>query len=488
MGNKMNLLYTISTTNESKKEALYIRKQENKLDFFTYFNSFSLSKWQQYTTIEQVQLVLHLQGSWRISWQIADETGLHFLLEESAEKEYRRTIDVNKIKADILGFQLQPLSKSAAFIDGSWYGSFSHWKENNIGISITTYKREKYVTRNIQTLKKYQISAPWLYVQVVDNGSTLREEEQNQFRILHNPNYGGSGGFTRGIIEYIDADQVDYVLLMDDDIVIDITALERTHSLLCGLRESYKDSFLAGAMLRMEQPTIQHENTAFWNYIVSKVLYKGLDLGNKDNLDKNGVLPCHVNSYAGWWYCCIPVHRVKEIGLPIPAFIKSDDIEYGIRNDKELLCMNGIAVWHESFEKKLSPIMRFFSDRNTFILNHYAKKCGWITLFISILARCFKRIIKGQFSRLFVLELALKEYEKGFYKLTAIDAESYFSSILQQIEKSKGLSIIFSLPYEIFKVMLKYESIDKSYVDFKENELRTDYFWKKYLKLGEERK
>lgn len=34
--------------------------------------------------------------------------------------------------------------------------------------------------------------------------------------------------------------------------------------------------------------------------------------------------------------------------------IRGDDIEYGLRNCKRLVTLNGICVWHEPFESKYS--------------------------------------------------------------------------------------------------------------------------------------
>lgn len=39
-------------------------------------------------------------------------------------------------------------------------------------------------------------------------------------------------------------------------------ALERTYALLSGLKKKYMDNFLSGAMLSLEEPCIQYENTA----------------------------------------------------------------------------------------------------------------------------------------------------------------------------------------------------------------------------------
>lgn len=48
----------------------------------------------------------------------------------------------------------------------------------------------------------------------------------------------------------------------------------------------------------------------------------------------------------------MPIRRIREIGYPLPIFVKGDDMEYGIRNHKEVMHMNGIGVWHQSFQEK----------------------------------------------------------------------------------------------------------------------------------------
>lgn len=63
------------------------------------------------------------------------------------------------------------------------------------------------------------------------------------------------------MLECVSTGNTDYVLLMDDDIVLDTTVLERTHSVLCGLKDVYRKSTLSGAMLNLENPIQQYENT-----------------------------------------------------------------------------------------------------------------------------------------------------------------------------------------------------------------------------------
>ena len=84
--------------------------------------------------------------------------------------------------------------------------------------------------------------------------------------IYPNMNAGGAGGFTRGMIEILKANEngagVTHVLVMDDDIVLDTDVLLRTYTLLSLRKPEYADVFVGGAMLRLDRPNIQVENGA----------------------------------------------------------------------------------------------------------------------------------------------------------------------------------------------------------------------------------
>ena len=492
----MEKLYSLVQTDDSRKADLYIRGQSSHsalksalhkdeiLDFCTYFNSISIKKWRQYTTIQQVMLELSVQRSFELTVSMYSSSGEQILVQEKINGPiYRKTWHIDELSGDIAGFSLRALEEGAQYCGGAYYGEFSQWSEKNIGIGICTFKREKYVLRTIEHLQEFQKNNKWLQVLVVDNGSTLQEQNKEDIRIIHNRNFGGSGGFTRAMIEYVDEDQVDYVLLMDDDIVLDSTALERTHSLLCGLKNEYGDSFLSGAMLTMEQPIIQYENTAYWDKFISKVIHKGLDLSKKENLISNEVFKQNNNQYAGWWYCCIPLNRIKEIGYPLPVFIKSDDMEYGIRNKRELLTLNGIGVWHETFTKKMSPVIRFFSDRNSFILNHYADRCSRSSLLAAIIGRICKRLRHKDMASIQILYFALQDYYEGFQNITAKDADMKMNEVAELTKlpfQWKSLAGIFIY---MLKIIFHYKVINDTYLAFHSQNLKNNIFWKQYLHI-----
>lgn len=487
-------LYSLVDTTEKAKELLYIRGVKRRkdncilmhagevLDFTTYFNSLSLKKWKRYTTIKALQLALQLEGHFQVTFHLYDEKGsVRHSSVETESSYFTYSMEAEELNGVLLGFSLHCMSDAGQYIGGQWNGEFTQWEDKKIGISITTFKRKKYVKRTMNLLHDFQKDHPWLSVLVVDNGSTLEEMQGERFHIIHNRNFGGSGGFTRGMIEYVEQGSVDYVLLMDDDIVLETSALERTFSLLSGLKEECRDSFLSGAMLSLEKPCIQYENTARWGKIRLHGEGKNLNLVNASNLVQNEKVPSQKNRYGAWWYCAIPVHRIQEIGYPLPIFVKGDDMEYGIRNHREVLSMNGIGVWHQSFQSKMSPVVNYYSDRNMLIINNYAEGCNSITFVFAVTGRVIKRAVQGNFAGIYVLNRALRDYKEGFINITSIPADEKMQIIIQEFTENGNFRDFLHVLLGAIDLIIHYSTIHHNYIDFRNEKLQNSKFWKRYL-------
>ena len=492
----MRKLYSLTLPPDTARMSLYIKglssdftlhglSKNQKLDFTTYFNSFCVKKWRKYTTISAVRLSLELRGRFRIAYIGVDEAGTvsELFSEEIVSSRYEHTFSENELSSiALLGFILTSLEESGAILDGAWCGEFACWREKTIGISICTFKREKYVTRTLKTLEAFIRSSSWLRVLVVDNGNTLPLREDQDIRVIHSRNYGGSGGFTRGMIEYAEEEHSpDYVLLMDDDIILDTTSIERTHSLLCGVKDVYAESFVAGSMLSTEEPTVQFENTAYWDKVTYRSIFQGWNLDDIARLAQNGDLQPQKNQYAGWWYCCIPTDRIGQIGYPLPLFIKNDDMEYSIRNDREILTMNGIGVWHQVFDAKQSPVMSYFANRNSLILQHFAHGCSRMTALVSIILKTGKRVLHCDGRELCVLAKAVNDYADGLSALTTLPADDFMNGVARYLSRSFSLSDLFCLLRGFFRVVLNWKKLDKSYNAFREENMSDSVFWKSYF-------
>lgn len=352
----------------------------------SYFNSLSIGKWSKYTEVENVLLTLSLSGSLQVSlcWKhrISDrhiERELKNIVIDEPEKR-ELTLEFPSETRGMLFVRIEALEKGGKFYGGYYHTQVSYDKVRpvKLGIVVCTYRREKYVLDNIRLLNENIIkneSSPLfgkLEVFVSDNGSSLDgySLESENVHVIKNKNAGGAGGFTRGLMEIMKIPEkggITHALLMDDDVVADTSSIAKTAAILSLLKEEYKDAFVGGAMLRSDERNIQVESGASWNAGKLVSLKAGLDLRMWENCLKNEQE--EYSEYNAWWYCCVPMDIVRRDNLPLPIFIRGDDVEYGLRNMKTLILMNGICVWHEPFENKYSSVVEYYIIRNRLIGN-----------------------------------------------------------------------------------------------------------------------
>lgn len=493
----MQKLYGLVDTKEQAKADLYIRggcgvlgrpvPLGEKRDFLTYFNAFSVGKWRRYTTLEQMEIRLEIEGRFLFSLATLSPEGEKPIFQaEIGSGPFCYGVSLSEVSGEILGFSLVCLEAGSRVLSGAYYGAFSHWREIRVGVSICTFKREDFVRRTIAGLRTFREEHPWLEILVVDNGGTLPEGEEDGLRVVSNRNYGGSGGFTRGMMEYMDRGGVEYVLLMDDDIVLDPSALERSRSLLCGLKEAYEESFLGGAMLSLEEPRVQWENAAYWDKIRLRPIGRGWNMGDKENLARNESLPPREGRYGAWWFCLIPLPRIHALGYPLPMFLKGDDMEYGLRNDRPLLTMNGAGVWHMAFAAKASEIVFYYNERNMFILNHYVAGCGRWTLLAASVGRLFKHAWQFRFRNFYGFYLALRDHNATFSEITAVGADEKMRQVQAALQEGRNTFPLWRLAKEIMKALWQYDDIHQRYLAFRREKLHDSRFWKAYLGLKDD--
>ena len=493
---KLEKLYDISFPLSDDKKLLYFQGQYNQsgdtiiinknetLDLGTYFNSISIKKWISYTSITKIKVTLHLIGNFFVDFYGVSINGEEEVLRIKCDDSLEQTFNAADFDDfDLIGIRLTALNDEAKFLGGQYSGIFQFESEIKIGITICTFNREKYLLPNLDKLKQLTDRNKDINVMVIDNGRTLAEQDTPELQIIHNPNFGGSGGFARGMIEQVNKNKNTHLILMDDDIIIELSSLERIYCLLRHLKPEHSTKFFAGAMIRLDEPTIQHENTAYWNGMIARSFGKGFNLTDKYILCMNESIESNINRYAGWWFCCIPVDVVKKIGYPLPVFIKGDDVEYGIRNQNDILTMNGIGVWHEAFAKKENPVIKYFSDRNMFLVNHFAFGFGRMTMMISILLKIVKRIFNGDWDNIRIMEPALKDLNEGLTGMTAIASDEKFASLKNYPLDKNIISSIISIIKLGIEHCINYDKLDEEYKHFRSENLLDQKFWRRYLNI-----
>lgn len=423
--------------------------------FDTYFNGFIKNKWSKYTKLKNLYLELELEGNVRITLlnKFRERDGLvtnKRLDEIEVNYPTRKTLKIPFKQFDEAGmytFSLYAISDGCIFYGGC-YGTEiepEEISEVNLAICICTFKREQFIKRNVANLEKAFLSdnkpdlPGHLHIFISDNGKTLSDVSNSpNVHIFPNKNVGGAGGFTRCLIEVLNRPElkITHALMMDDDIVLDPQVIQRTFAFLSILLPKFQDAFLGGAMLRLDKQYIQTESGAVWN--------AGSLLSRKANLNLSTCEGCLYNDvvescdYNAWWYCVTPMKYVTPANLPMPIFIRGDDVEYGLRNTEHLILLNGICVWHEPFENKYSSMMYYYIFRNRLIDNAVRSIDYPIKRVIKDLTdqwTCEIRLCRYKNAHLLID--GVLDFLKGIEWLKSTDAEKLNQSVL-----SKGYKLI----------------------------------------------
>ena len=272
---------------------------------------------------------------------------------------------------------------------------------------ICTYHREGTVYQKIERLKPL-LSESYRII-VIDNGSTLPETDEKYLKIIHSPNYGGSAGFAKGMMEALKTDAT-HILLNDDDAEVEPDAIHRTIEYLSQLPSEKKAVCISGIMLDSDYPDIVYEAGARISDGNLVPLKHGADISTEAGLlalEKQE----HID-FANWTYFCVPVSLVKEHGLPLPMFVREDDVEYGLRLKAEIVTVPGVYVRHPTYTSDYSPVNYYY-----YVRNRLAALCCSGDPDISVLSKFFDEMATEACSYRYLscrqMVLGMKDFLKG---------------------------------------------------------------------------
>jgi len=270
----------------------------------------------------------------------------------------------------LLSISVTSLADGSVLFRGGFCSCSDAPNDVRIGIDVCTYRRESAVEEKVRSLDSFLVScendfANFVEMFVVDNGRTLSDDFGSAARslkvhVIQNENLGGSGGFTRGMMEIVNSERFTHIILNDDDAQFDPESIYRTWSFLSFIKDEYKSAHVGGAMLTSERPTIVYGSGAVYSER-EEILLHSL----KQDLDVSASVDClrfdteeEIN-YFIWCYLTIPVSYIKELGYPLPLFIKWDDIEYSIKGGSTMITLNGVSIWHDSFRSKFLTYIHY---------------------------------------------------------------------------------------------------------------------------------
>lgn len=394
---------------------------QGSVDFFTYFNACSLAKWKKYAGIKRVYLHLEfaneaINKEYACTIQFFGRSYLDSAA-SSLASGVRLTSTMGKTKEngslvfdllipetdyEVIGFALD-VRGGVVLEKAHYYARVAEEQINPVKIALctTTFLKEDYIIPNIELVKNEVLAADDVIAKnfhmfVIDNGRTLDAEALSDegVTVLPNPNVGGSGGFARGMMEAMKHDEnFTHVLLMDDDVSISTESLRRTFNLLSLATGKYKNAFINGAMLVAEEPNRQFEDVS---YVVNSGAYASVK-SNKYYMDQQQYIVRneHIDveipkAYGAWWFSCIPVSAIEQVGLPLPLFVRCDDVEYGMRAKPIYMTMNGICVWHDGFMGRSRASVDSYQYVRNFLIMIAMTDCSSQDLFMLRMERALR--------------------------------------------------------------------------------------------------
>lgn len=360
--------------------------------FATYVNAFPASYWRRFTAVREVTLRVATTGPGTLVVYRSSARG-------AAARVTSRRLDGVSNHEVVL-----PLE---AFVDGGWLwfdlvaGSDTLLLERaewcvperplderptgGVTVGITTFDRPVFCAALLTQLGE----APELddvldAVVVVDQGTRRVADDPgfgraeavlgDRLRVIRQANLGGSGGFSRAMLETLDAGRSAHVLLLDDDVVAEPEGIARAAAFA---RHTSRPTVVGGHMFSMHERSVLHafsEVVRPWQFRWAPAApsVHDHDLG-RWNLRSTPWMHRRIHSdYTGWWMCLVPTTVLRDVGLSMPFFIKWDDAEFGLRAaaaGHPTVSLPGAAVWHVPWTDKDDSVdwQAYFHARNRLV-------------------------------------------------------------------------------------------------------------------------
>jgi galactofuranosylgalactofuranosylrhamnosyl-N-acetylglucosaminyl-diphospho-decaprenol beta-1,5/1,6-galactofuranosyltransferase len=456
-----------------------ILSEGSTLSLNTYFNSIYEKFYTKYTTLSSLYYLLKLEGDFEVSaYRERYEASTKELILTKKLQQCQLSDDVKIFLPELkqtqeagrIYLEITCLSEQGLFTEGLVVTEQEKHRDVSLGIITCTYKKEAYVKNTVNAiLQDSFLHDKNFKIFVVDNGKTLNKSDFEDYRVklISNRNVGGSGGFTKGLIEALQEGVYTHFLFMDDDIELDSEAIYRLFSLY---EYAKQDFAVAGSMLDLHKKHILYEAGALYNkYFDDKgnlqyhpFLFTGLkhnvDLRNPTSL--NLLLMEDNIDYGGFWFFCCSQEVVKTIGLPLPFFIKIDDMEFGLRINEHLengiVAFPSLAVWHDPFYAKNPGWDVYYEYRNQLINHAIHNLFTYFETIKTLTKNIIDCLLIFDYNSAKMIVKGFEDYMQGPSFMRSHDPELLHSSICEysQIHKSENIltnSISNSDGYQISK-------------------------------------
>ena len=395
---------------------------EATLDLDTYFNSFDETVWRRHTTLGALRVELRLSGPAQVQlWRHARGGGCLLLAEARNDADQPISLAVPRPPhprgTGRLALRIIAGNGTVTLKAGAWVTEGSPGSVRLMPV-ICTYNREAPLREVVVRIAAdHAVLDAIAGLVIVNNGKpglagrlgteAMPRSLRDRLHIVEQENYGGAGGFVRGLLTARDLG-ASHAILMDDDVVLEPEAILRTARLYALARQ---DFIVGGHMLDLFQPNRLYEAGArlIDHQLAMQPLHQGADLAGPGAL--NRFLDPTAMHYNGWWFMGLPLALLDRHGWPMPCFIRGDDVEFGRRLHDAgvpMVSMLGIGIWHEPFYAKLGGWHIYYEFRNMLALasRHFAVPA---------------RLLSMTAMRWIVAELLMFRYQRAAFLIRAVE-------------------------------------------------------------------
>ena len=417
---------------------------ESEVSFATYFNAFPASYWRRWSTLNSVVLRVELTGAARVDVYRSKATGARISVggteivsAGSAAAAAEFEIELEPFEdGGWIWFDITTDTKTTVHA-AAWYASVPAPARADIAVGIPTFNRPADCVNALNALTSDPLVDKVIgAVIVVDQGTDKAKGHPGfadaavalggRLSVFNQPNLGGSGGYSRVMLEALKNTECEQILFMDDDIRIEPDSILRALALS---RFAKTPTLVGGQMLNLQEPSHLHVMGEVVNradFMWTNAPHTEYDhdfakypLAGDDEDGRSKLLHRRIDvDYNGWWMCMIPRRVAEELGQPLPLFIKWDDADYGLRAGEHgygTVTMPGTAIWHMAWSDKDDAIdwQAYFHLRNRLVVSalHWNAPVGG--LIKSSIKATLKHLLCLEYSTVAIQNKAIDDFLAG---------------------------------------------------------------------------